>query len=281
MTAASSTAVRGADTAVLTTAALVLAGGRSTRMGRPKALLDWHGSTLVRRAVGLVGRAVEGPVVVVRAAGQTLPSLPPGTEIADDEQEGRGPLQGIASGLRAIAGRADVVFVAGVDTPLLHPALIGHVIGSLGPEDDVALPHAHGFPHPLAAAYRIATVAPLLETLLAEDSLGTRPLMRRCRVRLLDETALLADPDVAALDPELDSLANLNEPAEYEAARERERPAVSVDGRACRATRLAQVGDGPARINDRPADDPDEPLATGDIVLFSRTRGSVRADIAQ
>ena len=255
-------------------AAIVLAGGRSTRMGRPKALLEWHGSTLVRRAVGLVARAVDGPVVVVRAAGQALPALPPGTELADDARQARGPLQGIAAGLAALGGRAEIVFVTGVDAPLLHPALIRHVIASLRPEDDIALPRAHGFPQPLAAAYRVATVVPLIDALLAEDSLGTRPLMRRARVRRLDEAALLADPAVAALDPHLQSLENLNEPGEYEAARARPLPAVSVDGRECRAATLGQAGDGPGRINGRPVDDPEAPLAAGDVVVLARTRGS-------
>ena len=249
------------------TAAIVLAGGQSTRMGRPKALLDWHGSTLVRRAVGLVARAVDGPVVVVRAAEQALPALPAGTELADDALQARGPLQGIAAGLQAIGDRAEIVFVTGVDAPHLHPALIRHVIASLRADDDVALPHAHGFPHPLAAAYRAATVGPLVDALLAADSLGTKPLMQRARVRRLDEAALLADPAVAALDPDLHSLDNLNEPAEYAAAHARPEPLVTVAGRgAVRAATLARAGGGPARINDRPATDPQEPLATGDVV---------------
>ena len=45
-------------------AGIVLAGGRSSRMGSPKAALEWHGSTLLRRVAGIVGRAVDGPVVV-------------------------------------------------------------------------------------------------------------------------------------------------------------------------------------------------------------------------
>lgn len=251
------------------TAAIVLAGGQSTRMGRPKALLDWHGSTLVRRAVGLVARVVDGPVVVVRATGQALPALPPGTEVADDAREARGPLQGIAAGLHALGGRAEIAFVTGVDAPLLHPALVAHVIASLGPDDDVALPQAHAFPHPLAAAYRAATVAPLIDELLAADSLGTRPLMRRCRVRRLDEAALLADPAVAALDPQLRSLENLNEPAAYAAAHARPEPPVTVEARGTvRAATLARagLGDVPALVNDRPVSDPQEPLAAGDVV---------------
>ena len=255
------------------TAAIVLAGGGSTRMGRPKALLEWHGSTLVRRAVGLVARAVDGPVVVVRAAGQALPALPPGTELADDALQARGPLQGMAAGFAALGERAEVVFVTGVDAPLLHPALIAHVIASLRPGDDVALPLAHGFPHPLAAAYRAATIAPLITALLAEDSLGTRPLMQRCRVRRLGEAALLADPAVAALDPQLDSLTNLNEPGEYEAAHAQPEPPVVVDGRgAIRAATLARAGGGAALVNGRPASDPHEPLAAGDELRFADRR---------
>lgn len=252
------------------TAAIVLAGGRSARMGESKALLEWHGSTLVRRAVGLVARAVDGPVVVVRAPGQTLPSLPPGTELAEDALEARGPLQGMAAGFAAIAGRAEIVFVSGVDSPLLHPALVVCVIASLRPDDDVALPHAHGFAHPLAAAYRAATVAPLIGDLLAEDSLGTRPLMARCRVRRLDEAALLSDPALAALDPQLHSLDNLNEPSEYATAHARAEPAVNVAGRGTiRAATLGRAGAAQALINGRPASDPQEPLAAGDEVRLT------------
>ena len=59
------------------TAGIVLAGGRSTRMGAPKATLEWHGSTLVRRAAGIVARVVDGPVVVVRAAARSCRRCPP------------------------------------------------------------------------------------------------------------------------------------------------------------------------------------------------------------
>jgi molybdopterin-guanine dinucleotide biosynthesis protein A len=241
-------------------------------MGRPKATLDWHGSTLVRRAVGIVGRVVDGPVVVVRAHGQELPPLPAHVEVAQDAREARGPLQGIAAGLEAIGDRADAVFVCGVDAPLLHPALVRHVIASLADGDDVVLPQAHGFPQPLAAVYR-TTVAGHLHDLLEEDRLGTRPLLQRCRVRRLDEAALLADRAVAQLDPELHSLANLNEPAEYDAARARPAPAVAVAGRgSVRAATLGAAGEGPATVNGRAVSDPEEPLVEGDEITFVMRR---------
>jgi molybdopterin-guanine dinucleotide biosynthesis protein A len=50
-------------------AGIVLAGGRSSRMGTPKPALEWHGSTLLRRTVGVIARVTDGPVVVVRAPG--------------------------------------------------------------------------------------------------------------------------------------------------------------------------------------------------------------------
>src|SRR5215831_20878062 len=93
-------------------AGVVLAGGRSSRMGTPKAALEWHGSTLLRRTIGILARATGGPVVVVRAPGQDLPALPAGTVVADDPREGKGPVQGIAAGLAALRGRADVAFIA-------------------------------------------------------------------------------------------------------------------------------------------------------------------------
>jgi molybdopterin-guanine dinucleotide biosynthesis protein A len=270
----------------VTSAAIVLAGGGSTRMGTPKADLEWHGSTLLLRAVGIVARAVDGPVVVVRAAGQRLAILPPGIEITEDAHPGRGPLEGIAAGLRQVGDRAQAVYVTGVDAPFLHPAFVRRVVALLGPDDDVALPRAHGFAQPLAAAYRTATVAPALrEVLDASEQLGTRALLRCCRVAEIGAAQLLADPAVAAFDPALDSLVNINEQREYDAARARPAPAVTIDvdnGEppvAIRAATLAAAlapagfavgGDIRATINGRPADDPLQPLVTGDEVVLIR-----------
>src|SRR3954447_17054083 len=136
-----------------TAAGSVLAGGRSSRMGTPKATLEWHGSTLLRRIVGIVGRAVDGPVVVVRAPDQALPDLPQGVEVVEDAREGRGPLQGLAAGLEALRDRAPVAYASSTDVPLLHPRFVQRVLSAMDDDVDVVLPHVGGFPHPLAAAY--------------------------------------------------------------------------------------------------------------------------------
>jgi len=71
------------------TAGIVVVGGRSSRMGRSKAWLDWRGRPLLAHVVGIVREAVDGPVVVVGAPGQELPEV--GAEMAADPVEGRGP----------------------------------------------------------------------------------------------------------------------------------------------------------------------------------------------
>jgi molybdopterin-guanine dinucleotide biosynthesis protein A len=272
-------------------AGIVLAGGRSSRMGTPKATLEWHGSTLLRRVTGIVARATGGPIVVVRAPGQDLPAMSKDVEVTEDAREGRGPLQGLAAGLAAVDGRAEVAFVSSTDAPLLHPAFVRRVVGALDGEHDVALPQAGGFPHPLAAAYR-TELLPSVQELIAADRMRPAFLFETCRVRRLDEAALLADPAVAAFDPALDSVLNLNEPPDYQAARARPAPEVAVRcygavrrgsgaGRSPVVVNAATLAAAAAAVDleldehvvaalngDQITRDPDEPLAAGDTVAF-------------
>jgi molybdopterin-guanine dinucleotide biosynthesis protein A len=257
-----------------TAAGIVLAGGRSSRMGTPKAALEWHGSTLLRHVVGLVARGVDGSVVVVRAPGQALPSLPADVEVVDDAREGRGPLQGLAAGLAAVD--ADAAYVSSTDAPLLNPAFVRRVLRALDDGVDVVLPRAHGYPQPLAAAYRTALLG-RIDRLLAADRVRLGELFDDCTVRRLDESELLADRELAAADSALDSLLNLNDPADYEAARARPAPVVTVQGfGAVRAATLGAAAraagvelDDVVVLNGVQARrDRELPLVAGDVVAF-------------
>ena len=166
-------------------------------MGRPKGSLEWHGSTLLHRVAGIVARAVDGPVVVVRAPDQELPALPPGVQVAEDAAEGRGPLQGLAAGLAAVADEAEVAYVSSTDVPLLHPAFVRAVLIAATREDvDVALPVVHGYRHPLAAAYR-TSLLPAVEELIEQDRMRPAFLFEGSRVRELSEEDLLRDSELA------------------------------------------------------------------------------------
>jgi molybdenum cofactor guanylyltransferase len=269
-------------------AGVVLAGGRSSRMGTPKAALEWHGSTLLRRTVGILARAAGGPVVVVRASGQELPELPHGIEIVDDPREGQGPVQGIAAGLAALEGRAEAAFVSSTDLPFLHPAFVRRVLRAVHDGADVALPVARGYPQPLAAAYKTA-LATSAERLVQQGRLRPAFLFEECAVSRLDEAALLADDLLAALDPALDSVLNVNEPADYTRARARPAPEITVqrfgvlaDGhRAPETVRAATVAEAAAAAGvdldghitaalngEQITRDGQTPLAAGDTVFF-------------
>ena len=153
-------------------------------------------------------------------------------------------MQGIAVGLAALVDRADAAFVCSTDLPFLHPAFVGAVLGALTPEVDVALPVARGYPQPLAAAYR-TSLAPVVASLVDADRLRPAFLFDQCRVVRLDDAALRADPFVAALDPELDSVVNVNEAAEYEQARGRPAPEITVQ---CFGAVATRAGAGPRTV---------------------------------
>jgi molybdopterin-guanine dinucleotide biosynthesis protein A len=194
----------------LTTGAVVLAGGRSSRMGTPKADLRWRGTTLAHHVAALVADATGGPVVVVRAAGQALPALPAGVAVAQDARPGRGPVQGIAAGLGALEGAATIAFVCAVDMPLLHADFVRAVCAALGDEHDVALPVVGGRRQPLAAAWRVSLHA-LADQVAAGERRGTGAVFARCRVRELHGDAL----------PHPESVTSLDDPEAYARARSR------------------------------------------------------------
>jgi molybdopterin-guanine dinucleotide biosynthesis protein A len=262
-------------------------------MGTPKAALEWHGSTLLRRTAGIVARAANGPVVVVRAPGQDLPGLPKGTLVVEDPREGKGPVQGIAAGLTALSGQAESAFIASTDMPFLHPAFVRRMLRVLehSENSDVALPFARGYKQPLAAAYRVS-LAETAERLVKEDRLRPAFLFEQCLVETLDDDALRQDPMLAALDPDLDSVLNVNTPEDYEQARARPAPEVTVqlfgtlakgagNARGPRVIRAATVGAAAdavrlvfdrhvtAALNgDQITRDGTTPLAAGDTVYF-------------
>ena len=187
---------------------VVLAGGASARMGTAKAAIPWEGGTLLTRAVAALRPAV-GRVVVVRAPGQDLPALADDIAVVQDARPGRGPLEGMLAGLRAL--RPDeVAFVCAVDMPLLEAPFAAAVLAGLRPVADAAVPRLAGAPHPLAAAYR-ADVAGPVAALLATDRLRVGGLLDEISVTWLDAPAL---PGGAG------SLMNVNTAADLAAARQ-------------------------------------------------------------
>jgi molybdopterin-guanine dinucleotide biosynthesis protein A len=188
---------------------IVLCGGRSTRMGTSKALLPFGNETMLQRVVRMLS-GVLSPIVVVAALEQSLPELPPSTTVARDEQEGRGPLEALRAGLKALPTNVDVAYVTGCDAPLLVPGFVQRMVELLG-DCDVAVAEIDGFAHPLSAVYRRRTL-PHIEALLAENRLRPVFLFEAVRTRRIQRAEL------SAVDPELKTLRNVNTRDEYLAA---------------------------------------------------------------
>jgi molybdenum cofactor guanylyltransferase len=187
---------------------IVLCGGKSTRMGSPKALLPFGSETMLQRVVRLLGEVVE-PIVVVAAADQNLPLLPSDVIVTRDEREARGPLEGLRAGLKALPPSIDSAYVTSCDVPLLVPDFVRQMI-DLARDHDIAVMEIDGFTHPLSAVYRRATL-PFVEDLLARDRLRPAFLFEAVNTRRVR-------PQEMTADPELRTLRNLNTRDDYERA---------------------------------------------------------------
>jgi molybdenum cofactor guanylyltransferase len=175
-------------------AGIVLCGGKSTRMGTSKALLPFGPETMLQRVIRILGEVVS-PMVVVAAVDQELPTLPADVIVSRDENEGRGPLEGLRTGLKALPAGVDSAYVTSCDVPLLVPGFVRQMI-DLAIGYDIAVMEIDGFTHPLSAVYRRSTLAPV-EDLLANNRLR---------------------PEEMTADPDLRTLRNLNTREDYDRA---------------------------------------------------------------
>lgn len=191
---------------------IILCGGKSSRMGRPKLELPFGNELLLQRVIRLV-RTVINPVVVVAAEGQTLPELPANVWVVRDQHEGRGPLEGLSAGLACIQQHnlCDAIFATSCDVPLLRPEFIQQMMDSLHSEDDAAVPVEEKFFHPLAAVYRVS-ILPTIQRLLSQDQL--RPAFLFSEV----PTRRIPIEDLRTADPQLHSLLNCNRWEDYQLA---------------------------------------------------------------
>jgi molybdenum cofactor guanylyltransferase len=193
-----------------TFATIVLAGGASSRMGRPKALLPFGDELLVERIVrGLLTASRE--LIVVSGPHVRLPPLPNGVRVIEDEEPHQGPLSGLRYGLRATSN--DVAFVCGCDHPFLALPVAELLVRrcAAAPHVDGAWSCWNGSPQPLVAAYRSSILA-IVEQMLASDERRIIRLPRRANV------VELSAAELRAVDPSGRSFVDLDTPEDYERA---------------------------------------------------------------
>src|SRR4030095_9937535 len=196
--------------------AVVLTGGKSSRMGRPKALLPFDGEPLIAHIVRRLGR-VFAETVVVAAPDQELPTLL--VALVRDRVAYQGPVSGIYHGLKAAT--KEVCFVTSCDAPFLNLSLISHLLSQI-PDWDVVVPFWQERFQPLHAVYR-RSVAPLLHEQLERNELRPISLYPKVRTREIHEG------EVRRFDPEGLSFLNMNTPEDYQEAVDRWRSGTSSE----------------------------------------------------
>ena len=177
--------------------AIVLAGGRSSRMGRDKSLLPVDGSPLIA-AVCAQLRSRFQQVVVSANDPEKYAFL--GCRVVPDAVAGQGPLMAIASALDQ--SETDLNVVVACDIPVIDPAFMAGMLARSRRRDGVVPVHADGGVEPLLAVYRKSAL-PGLRQALADGERRVLAGLERCRIRYVP------------LDG-ADWLRNLNTPAQYE-----------------------------------------------------------------
>jgi molybdopterin-guanine dinucleotide biosynthesis protein A len=182
---------------------LLLAGGRSRRMGTDKALVEFHGARLAERGLRIL-RSVCDDVVVASGDGSRLASL--GAPQVADAAPDSGPLGGIVAGLEAAA--TDLVAVVAVDMPFASAGVLRLLAGRWSGED-AAVPVTDRGPEPLHAVYA-RSAAPALRRLLESGVLAMN------RVLELIDTLGVEEREWRAADPSGRFALNVNRPEDLE-----------------------------------------------------------------
>ena len=195
---------------------LILAGGKSTRMGQDKAWLMLDGRPLVMRVIDRVVQLVDEVIVSTNqsdAFDAWLPSLTlPACTVAD-RYPGVGPLAGLHAGL--LAARSDLVLALATDMPFVNPTLIRFLADlATGSDVDAVVPRVPSPEtgqiglEPLHAIYRKSCL-PAIEDCLRADQRRVVSFLDQVRLRVISSEEILP------FDPLLRSFANLNTPREW------------------------------------------------------------------
>ena len=190
-------------------AGILLAAGESTRMGQLKALLPWRGATLLQSQVAAMEAGGVQPVIAVlgHRADDLRQLLPPFVQIALNDRYREGKSTSIGCGIAALPADVEAAVVVAVDQPTEATVIHALVDAYAAAEPPIILPSVN-FRRGHPTLFGRAVFPELLA--ISEEREGLREVMTRYEsgIQYVNvETELVR--------------ANLNSPADYEAAYER------------------------------------------------------------
>ncbi len=192
-------------------AGIILAGGRSKRMGQDKALLPCPGNqqvSFVEQLATLLLSACREVILVARDVSQAtvyVQYISSPVRIVTDKIPDTGPLMGLYTGLCAM--RSSHALVTAVDTPLLQSSVISFLL-SEPLDEQLLIPIVNNLPQVLLAVYPHTILATIEEQLYVRRR-DPRALLEVAKVHFIEEEQL------RAVDPQLRSFVNINTPEEF------------------------------------------------------------------
>ncbi|MGQ3481995.1 molybdenum cofactor guanylyltransferase [Paenibacillus sp. TY11] len=197
---------------------IIVAGGRSSRMGQDKALLEIEGATVLERTVAALEQVTERVIVVTRdSQGYGLS----GMEIVPDVYPGMGPLSGIHAGLSA--STTEWGMVVACDMPFVQPEVLHDLLavtekwaelqGTTEPGLQAVISSVDGRIHPLLAVYH-RSVLPSVEECLRSKRLRLTDWLDKLNVRY----ATVEDLPGVSEDMWHKAAFNMNNPQDYQLA---------------------------------------------------------------
>ena len=190
---------------------IILIGGESRRMGKPKYSLPFGSETLLQRSVRNLRGAV-CPIVIVGAPDQDLPAIPNVLSIYDPVA-GQGPLMGLMVGLKHVEDVSKWAMGTGCDMPFISNELVQCLQSHRTTEAEIVMPRIDGQYYPLCALYRTA-IWRKAKLLLKKGERRLLALVDACRVQIVEQDALVQ------VDSDLRFLMNINTPQCYQRALE-------------------------------------------------------------
>ena len=188
---------------------IILAGGKSSRLGGNKALQAIGGKSLIQWVIDRVA-ILSTEIIIATARGESVPcSSAARIRTVADIYPGKGPLVGIHSGL--VASSSSRAIVVGCDTPFLSARLLEYM-AQTSATFDVVVPRIRDKVEPLCAVYSKNCVAPIRE-LIDQDEHKIVELFRMVRVRYIEED------EIDSFDPDHLSFFNINSQADLERAK--------------------------------------------------------------
>lgn len=183
----------------------ILAGGRSSRMGTDKALLEIGGIPLIQRVRDILSTLFPHLILITNTP-DCYRFL--GIPMAGDIYPNEGSLAGIHAALSHAP--TDLVFVVACDMPFISPAVVRHLCG-LTDGCDAVVPESPDGIEPLHAIYRRSCL-PVMEQMLCRGEKRIRDLLNQV------QTCRLSWDDLSGLPGARQSFLNLNTPQEFAAA---------------------------------------------------------------